>query len=166
MRMRSLRLLAPLLLFALLFGACSDDDGGDTASGSEASASSSSDGSSEDTTGGTTADGVPVEDTVPNPKPPPPPDRTKYCEGWGRLMGVSDKEFDRNNPESVKAHYNELLGVARELLKVAPDDIRGALEITIAGAERIAASGDTSADDGDEVRVNGQRLQDYAAEHC
>lgn len=175
-----MRCVALLLLPFLLLVGCSDDgdgDDGDSASASTSASGSGSEASADGTTpttdegdkvtevegGGTITEGT----APPNaPKPITAADREKYCAGWARLSAVSDKPYDSRDPNAVKAHYNELLGVARELLGVAPADIKGALEITIAGAERVAASGDTGADDSDEVRVNGQRLQDYAAEHC
>ena len=171
MRSRTIRFVALLLLPFLLLVGCSDDDG----DGGEASGSASVD--TDDRTTSTDEDGTTVSSveggTITQGTPPPnaPPaitadDRREYCGIWGRLKAVSDKPYDSDDPNAVKGHYNELVAVARELLGAAPADIKGAVEITLKGAEQVAASGDTKADDTDEVRVNGQRLQDYAAQHC
>lgn len=163
-----MRFCALLLLpFLLLVGCSDDDDGGDAASGSSSvdvdrEAETDDDGA-QGTSGGTVAE----TERPPNAAPAiTAADRREYCGVWARLKAVGDKEFDSGDPNAVKAHYNELVGVARELLAAAPADIKGAVEVTLKGAEQVAATGDTDADNTDEVRVNGQRLQDYAAEHC
>jgi hypothetical protein len=175
MRSRTIRTVALLLLPFLLLVGCSDDDGDDDSASGSGSGSASVD--SDDRTTSTNEDGSTVSSveggTITQGTPPPnaPPaitaaERREYCGVWGRLKAVGGKEYDHGDPNAVKAHYNELVAVARELLAAAPADIKGAVEITLKGAEQVAASGDTTADDTDEVRVNGQRLQDYAAQHC
>jgi hypothetical protein len=168
-----MRFVALLLLPFLLLAACSDDDdGGDDTASSSSSGSASTDRettTNEDGEKVTELEGGTMTEGTPPPNAPAPitaEDRGEYCNVWGRLVAVSAKDYDTRNPDSVKAHYNELVGVARELLAAAPIDIKGAVEQTLKGAEAVAASGDTDADDTDEVRVNGQRLQEYAAEHC
>lgn len=162
MRLRTVRLAALLLIPVLLAAGCSSDgDGKDEAKDADRTTTSTT-----ADNGGTTPDGVPVEDTVPNPTPPPAPDRTKYCQVWSRLMQTTGQDFDSSDPNSVKSHYNAVVGVARELESVAPLDIKGAVQVAIRESEKVAASGDTSANDTDESRVNGRRLQDYAGEHC
>lgn len=160
MRLRTIRFAAPLLLSLVLVVGCSSD--GDSDSGS----ASRSDDRSTSTSAADAAGGGSTESTVPNPKPPPAPDRTKYCQVWKRLVTTTAADFDSGDPSSVKAHYNAVLGVARELEAVAPLDIKGAVQVAIRETERVAQTGDTSANDTDESRVNGKRLQDYAAQYC
>lgn len=168
-----MRFVALLLVPFLLLVGCSDDDGGeDTASGS-ASASGSVDRESSTNDDGEKVTeleggGTMTEGTAPPNAPAAitAQDRREYCAVWGRLVAVNDKDYDSRDPNSVKAHYGEVVAVARELLAVSPIDIKGAVEVALKGAEAVASSGDTDADDTDEVRVNGRRLQEYAAEHC
>ena len=170
---RSVALLLALLALLGLAAGCSDDDDGGDASGS-ASAASSDDGDGGDD--GDLSTGSTQPRTDGNVDAPPGGEvgqdltaqRQRYCEIWGRITALNAQPIDENDPNAVKARYNELVPIAQELEAAAPptDNIKPAVTKLIGFLQQIAQSGDEDAVDKEANAENGKFLKNYADRWC